>query len=233
MDALWNNIEFDELANKVEKRLDEIFKGIDTVPKEQKKSDNDLILVHLNNLNKMLLSIKPEDPDKQILKVLKQLESIKKIYREEKFVLKLIRLQINLCNYIKTHKEDAHKLSLKLLRSIFNNMCDIVYAKNLTKMDIKIIINNDIHRYNKLHQLIKKRQDSKKHKSVKLLSKRKRNIHGPLKSVNQNYDQNFDKESLEIRLFFETVISDIKDFIQKELDNLKTELQEGFINKQF
>ena len=231
MNALWNNIEFDELANKVEKRLDEIFKGIVIGSEEQKQSDDDLIFDHLNNLNKILLSIDTEGAGKQIVIVLKQLKSLEKIYKENKYLLMLIRLQINLCNYIKAHTEDAHPLTLKLLRSIFNNMCDIICAKDITKVDIKKIINKDIYRYKKLHELIKTQQYSKKHKSVKRLSRRKKNIHRPLKPMAQKNAQNNIKESLEMKLFFETVISDIKDFIKKELEKLKTELLADAINK--
>lgn len=231
MTAPWNDIEFDELANKVEERLDEMFKGIVISSEEQKQSDNDLILDHLNKLNKILLSIEPEDASKQTVKVLRRLQSLQKFYKEEKYALKLIRLQVNLCNYIKAHKENAHPLSLKLLRSIFNNMCDIICAKNITKVDIKKIINKDIHRYNKLHELIKNRQHSKKQKSVKRLSKRKTIIHESLEAMNPKNAQMYAKQSLEMRLFFETVISDIKDFMRNELEKLKTELQANLINK--
>lgn len=231
MDELWNNIEFHELANKVEERLDEIFKGIVIEPEEQKQSDNDLILNHLNKLNKILLSIEPENAGEQIVKVLQLLQSIEKIYKEEKHVLMLIRLQINLCNHIKVHKKEAHPLSLKLLRTIFNNLCDIIYAKNISKADIKRIVNINIIRYNKLHELIKNRQHYKKHKSVTRLSKRKTITHEPFKAINQENAQMYVKESLEMRLFFETIISDMKEFIGKELEKLKTELLAGSINK--
>ena len=231
MNELWNHIEFDELANKVEKRLDEIFEEIVHEPEEQRQSENDLILVHLNKLNKILLSIESEDAAKQIVEVLKQLESIEKIYKEEKYVMILIRLQINLCNYIKTHKKDAHPLSVKLLRSFFNNMCDIVYAENITIADTKQIINKEIRRYKKLLELIKNRQYSKKQNDVASLSKRAPIILESPKAMDPQKAQFFNTNSIEMRRFFETIISDIKDFMRKELEELKTELQAGFINK--
>ena len=231
MNSPWNNIKFDELENEVEQRLDEIFKEIVNAPEVQKKSNNDLILDHLNKLNKILLSIKLEDAGNQIVEVLDQLESLKKIYKEEKYFLMLIRLQRNLCNYIKVHKVVAHPLSLELLRSIFNDMCDIIYAKNIKKVDIKRIINKEIKRYNKFYEFVKNRRHPKKHKSVKRLSKRKAILNGSPESMEQKNAQIHTKEILEMRLIIETLISDIKDFMRKELEKLKTELQAGFFDK--
>jgi len=231
MNAPWNNIKFDELSLKVEERLDELFEEAASRLEIQKQFDSGLIIDHLDNLNKILLSIEPEDPDKQIVKVLKQLEHLKEIYKEDKYLLILTRLQINLCNYIKAHKEDAHPLTLKLLRSIFNNMCDIVSAKNMKKVDTVRIINKEVHRYNKLHELIKNRHHSIKHNKAKSLLKRRANTSGTLKIADQEKDQFDTKESLMARLFFEKAMSEIKSFIRKELEKLKNELQLDIINK--
>ncbi len=231
MNAPWNNIKFDELSLKVEERLDELFEEAASRSEIQKQFDSGLIIDHLDNLNKILLSIEPEDPDKQIVKVLKQLEHLKEIYKEDKYLLILTRLQINLCNYIKAHKEDAHPLTLKLLRSIFNNMCDIVSAKNMKKVDTVRIINKEVHRYNKLHELIKNRHHSIKHNKAKSLLKRRANTSGTLKIADQEKDQFDTKESLMTQLIFEKAMSEIKSFIRNELEKLKNELQLDVINK--
>lgn len=231
MNAPWNNIKFDELSLKVEERLDELFEEAASRLEIQKQFDSGLIIDHLDNLNKILLSIEPEDPDKQIVKVLKQLEHLKEIYKEDKYLLILTRLQINLCNYIKAHKEDAHPLTLKLLRSIFNNMCDIVSAKNMKKVDTVRIINKEVHRYNKLHELIKNRHHSIKHNKAKSLLKRRANTSGTLKIADQEKDQFDTKESLMAQLIFEKTMSEIKSFIRKELEKFKNELQLDIINK--
>ena len=83
MNTPWNNIKFDELENEVEQRLDEIFKEIVNAPEVQKKSNNDLILDHLNKLNKILLSIKLENAGNQIVEVLDQLEGLKKYIKKK------------------------------------------------------------------------------------------------------------------------------------------------------
>ena len=110
-------------------------------------------------------------------------------------------------------------------------MCNIIYAKNLTKEDIKRIVNQEFHRYNKFHKLIKNRQHSKNHEPVKRLAKRKKFTLEPRKPMNQKNAQMYGNESLEMKLFLESVISDIKDFMRKEFEKLKTELQAGFLDK--
>lgn len=231
MNEPWNNIGFDELALKVEERLDEIFGKAVNISEIKEQADSPINIDHIEDLNKILLSLTPKNTDRPITRVLKQLGFLKEIYNEDKFILILIRLQKNLCNYIKAHKYNAHPLTFKLLRSIFDTMHEIVYTKNMKSSDIIRLVNKEIRRYNKLHAIIKKRYYSANAKMVKRSSKNKTIIHELPNAKDQQKAKIHTKESLEIKLFLESVMSEMKDFMRKELEKLRTELIAGYMNR--
>jgi hypothetical protein len=77
-------IDFDGLASQVEKRLDEIFELHAGRSKKQIQPDNNLILPRLDKLHKILLSIEFRDTDELLVKYLKQLEYLKRIFKHDK-----------------------------------------------------------------------------------------------------------------------------------------------------
>ena len=231
MNAPWSNIGFDELALKVEERLDEIFGEAVNISEIKEQADSPIGIDHIGDLNKILRSLTPENTDRPITSVLKQLENLKEIYNEDKFILILIRLQNNLCKYIKAHKYNAHPLTFKLLRSIYYTMHDILHTKNRKGNDIIGRVNREIHRYNKLHAIIKKRHYSTRSKMVKRSSKRKTIINELPNAKDQQKTKIHTKESLEIRLFLESVMLEMKDFMRKELEKLRAELLTGYMNR--
>ena len=231
MSDTWHNIKFDEMALRVEERLDDIFGGVFSREEKHKRVDENVIKDHLENLNKTLLSIKPKDPNHRIEIAFKQLVDLNSIYKEEEFIAVLIRLQKQLCIYIKAQKGKAHPLAHKLLRCIFNNMCNIISAKNMTEGGKKKIVNKATVRFNKLHAIIKAQPRPKNVKSAGDLPQKSMPMNGYLKASNHKNVQVHSKESVEMKLFFESVVSDIKVFIRMELEKLKAELQAGLINK--
>ena len=184
MSDTWHNIKFDEMALRVEERLDDIFGGVFSREEKHKRVDENVIKDHLENLNKTLLSIKPNDPNHRIEIAFKQLVDLNSIYKEEKHIAVLIRLQKELCIYVKAQKGEAHPLAYKLLRCIFNNMCNIISAKNMTEGDKKHIVNKAIIRYNKLHAIIKSQPHPKNVKPAAGLTDRSMPMNGYLKASN-------------------------------------------------
>jgi hypothetical protein len=221
-------INFDRLASQVEKRLDQIFKqpAGSSRSKIQIPSDNNLIVHRLDRLHKILLSIELRDTDELIIKYFKQLAYLKQIFKQDKYLLILLRLQYNLSNYIRTHKKNAHPVAFKILRSVFNRMCDIFYAKNMKRSDRFKIINKEIIRYNKFHKFIKNRARAVKRKQVKSLPSREKNVFGNFKTTNQKRDQII-RESLIVEFFIKKATADLKSYIGTELKKLRTELQES------
>ena len=224
------NIDFDGLACQVEKRLDEIFELPVKRTKTEIQSDNNSILARLDTLHKILLSIEYKDADELLSKYLKQLEHLKQLFKQDKYVFTLLKLQYNLGMYIKVYKKNSHPFAFKILRTGFNRMCDVYYAKNMKKIDKLKIINNEIRRYNKFQRFVVSRSAAIKRKQFKSLLEKEKNILYNLKIADQEKDQII-RESLILGFFIKKATSDIKSYIRTELNKLRLELQVDTTNK--
>lgn len=224
------NIDFDGLASQVEKRLDDIFEPPASRSKKQIQFDYNLIIPRLDKLNKILLSIEFRNTDELLAKYLKQLEYLKQIFKHDKYLFTLLKLQYNLGIYIKTYKKNSHPFAFKILHTGFNSMCDIFYAKNMKRNDRIKIIKKEINLYCKFHRFIKKRSAAIKRKQVKRLLRREKNIFGNLKIASQERDQII-RESLIFEFFIKKATSDIKSYIRTELNKLRLELQANTTKK--
>lgn len=223
-------IDFDGLASQVAKRLDEIFELPAGRSKKQIQSNKNIILPRLDKLHKILLAIEFRDTDELLVKYLKQLEYLKRIFKHDKYLFTLLKLQYKLSIYIKTHKKNSHPFAFKILRTGFNSMCDIFYAKNMKRIDKLKIINKEIIQYNKFHRFVKNRSAAKKRKLVKSLLRREKNIFGNLKVSDQKRDQVI-RESLILGFFIKKATSDIKGYIRAEINKLRRELRVNTTNK--
>jgi hypothetical protein len=219
-------IDFERLANQAEKRLDQIFSqpGGSSRSTIQIPTNTNSIIHRLGGLHKILLSIELRDTDELIIKYFKQLESLKPIFKQDKYLCLLITLQYNLSHYIKTNKKNAHPMAFKILRSAFNRMCEIVCAKNM-KTDERIkMINKEIIQYNKFHQFIKNQARAIKHKPTSRLLRGEKNSFGNFETADQERDQMV-RERLLVEFYIKRATADLKKYIRTELEKLRTELQ--------
>ena len=225
MNARFIKIDFERLANQAEKRLDQIFKkpAGSRGSRLQILSNTNSIVYRLDSLHKILLSVELRDTDELIIKYFKQLESLKQIFEQDEYLRILIKLQYNLSHYIKTNKNNAHPLAFKILRSVFNCMCDIFYAKNMKRNDRIKIINKEIIQYNQFHQFVKNRARSAKRQQVPSLLRRK-NSSGNSEIADQESDQMI-RESLMAEFFIKRATADLKSYIHNELEKLRTEIK--------
>jgi hypothetical protein len=226
MNARPAKIDFERLATQAEKRLDIIFKqpaGSSELKLTTAPNTNSIV-PRLDRLHKILLSIELRDTNKLIIKYFKQLEYLRKIFEQDKYLRILITLQYNLSHYIKTNKKNAHPIAFKILRSVFNRMCDIFYAKNMKRNDRIKIINKEIVQYNQFHQLIKNRDRAAKRQQVKGLLRRGKNNFGKSETADQESDQII-RERLMVEFYIKRELADLKSYIRSELEKIRAEIQ--------
>jgi hypothetical protein len=230
MNAPCVKIDFERLANQAEKRLDQIFKqpAGSSRSKLQTPPNPFSIVQRLDRLHKTLLSIELQDTDELIIKYFKQLEYLKQIFKQDQYLGILITLQYNLSHYIKTNKKNAHPIAFKILRSVFNCMCDIFYAKNMKRDDRIKIINEEIIQYNKFFQFIKNRARAIKRKPVAHLSRGEKNRFGNSEADDQESDQII-RERLMVKFYIKRATADLKSYIRTELEKLRAEIQASSI----
>ena len=167
-----------------------------------------------------------EITDELIMKYLEQLNHLKKILINDKYLLILIKLQCVLGNFIKAYKGDAHPFAFTMLRTNFISMDKIVSAKNMTGKDKQKIIGKEIKRYNKLRILIKaNKSDSIRRNQIKrsLISKATESEMN--KSMDQEKYRIYHKELSMYRLITKEILLELKNFIRAELKKLKNELK--------
>jgi hypothetical protein len=226
MNAPRAKIDFERIANQAEKRIDQIFKqpAASSRSKLQIPSNAFSIVHRLDRLHKILLSIELQDTDELIIKYFTQLEYLKRIFKQDQYLGILIKLQYNLSHYIKTNKKNAHPFAFKILRSVFNRMCDIFYAQNMKRDDRIKIINEEIIQYNKFLQLVKNRARAIKRKPATHLSRGEKNAFGHSETADQESDQII-RERLMVKFYIKRATADLKSYIRTELEKLKTEIQ--------
>jgi|GEM_PF-6265672 len=219
-------IDFERLANQAEKRLDQIF----SQPAGSRRSKlpipphTNSIVQRLDRLHKILLSIELRDTDELIIKYFKQLEHLQQAFKQDEYLRILIKLQYNLSHYIKTNKKNAHPIAFKILRSVFNRMCDIVYAKNMKRNDRIKIINKEIIQYNKFHQFIKNPGSAADRQQVPAILRREKNNFGKSETADQESDPII-RERLMVKFYIKRATEDLKNYIRSELEKLRTEIQ--------
>ena len=91
-----------EKWSRAEKRLDQIFKqpAGTARSKIRKPSANHIIVHRLDRLHKILLSIELRDTDELIIKYYKQLGYLKQTFKQDKYLIILLRLQYYLSRKI-------------------------------------------------------------------------------------------------------------------------------------
>jgi hypothetical protein len=216
-------INFDK---EVERHLDKIFheKNSDLIRKRSRKNNH---LFHiLNELKKIVLNLEWEIKDDLIEEYIEQINQLNGIFKNNKHLILLLKLQHLIGNLIRTRKSDTPDYAFKMLRTLYNSMNRILSDKTLNKNIKKQIISKEIKRYNQLKRLIA-------HNKLRL-NDSKRNIKSiDIKSSRYGYSKNSSKASdteytSEVN-FYANLLNDaivkLQQFIKNEIEKLKIEIQ--------
>ncbi len=112
-----------DLSVEVGRRLDNLFGDADAsgekAPDADSPQDAGTNYYPLRVVKANILSIDWEITDETIAGLLKQLDLLRKTYRDDKVVQILIQMMISLGKYIKVRKGQANVHSMKVLKSVF------------------------------------------------------------------------------------------------------------------
>jgi len=115
-----------DLSAEVGRRLDNIFGEPDLSGEKMPEADSPqnagANFYPLRVVKANILSIDWEITDEAIAGLLKQLDLLKKTYRDDKIVQILIQMLISLGKYIKVRKGQANVHSMKVLKSVFTGL---------------------------------------------------------------------------------------------------------------
>jgi hypothetical protein len=220
------NVSLINFDKAVERQLDKIFpeNNFNMITKRNRKNDH--AFYPINKLKKIVLNLEWEVTDNLIEEYIEQINQLNGIFKDDKHVIPLIKLQYLLGNLIRTRKSDTPHYGFKMLRTLFNSMNRIVSDKTLNINIKKQIISKEIKRYYQLKRLIA-------HNNPRS-NDPKRNIKSiDIKSSRYEYSKNSSKASdteytSEVN-FYANLLNDaiikLQQFIKDEIEKLKIEMQ--------
>ena len=126
-----NLINFDK---EVERKLNKIFpeNNFNMTTKRSRKSDR--AFYPINKLKKIVLKLEEEITDNLIEEYIEQINQLNGIFKNDKHVIHLIKLQYLLGHLIRTRKSDTPHYGVKMLRTLLNSMNRIISDKTLSNV---------------------------------------------------------------------------------------------------
>ena len=220
------NISFNNFDEEVKRRLDKIFPEDNLNVPAKKSRKNNQVIYPIYKLKKIVLNLEWEITDDLMEQYIEQLNQLKEIFKGDKHLMLLIKLQYVLGNLIRTRKGDTPHYGFKMLRTLFNSMNRIVSDKSLTKNIKQQIITKELERYHKLKKLIehnklKSKNVRRKRKSIDIKSTRSKDAKNFTNSEHLKYNNEF---AFYAKLLDNAIIK-LKRFIKNEIEQLKFEIQ--------
>lgn len=155
-----------------------------------------------------ILSIDWEITDESITGLLKQLNLLKKTFRDDKVVQILIQMLISLGKYIKVRKGRANVQSMKILKSVFSGLEQIAGGSITDPADRMEILRAKMEEFHALQAQVTATAGKPRLKTPE------RAASGPLFSLSAD----------DLRQIAEILAADLKELIRHEFSLLKKEL---------
>ncbi len=134
-----SNDQDDTITAEVDSRLDDIF-----VEDEEKYP--------IRGLKEVVLSLDWEINDENVDRFLKEIENLKEQFKEDKILFSFLKMLAGVGKYLNAKRADSHPETTKLLSSVYFDLEKVIGHKDLTELDKKRILNNDIKRFKKLKE---------------------------------------------------------------------------------
>jgi hypothetical protein len=220
------NVSLKNFDKEVERQLDKIFPENNLNMTTKRSRENYQAFYPINKLKKIVLNLEWEITDDLIEKYIEQINLLNEIFKDNKHLMLLIKLQYLLGNLIRTRKGDTPHYGFKMLRTLFNSMNRIVSEKSLTKNIKQQIIAKELERYHKLKKLIEHNKLKfsnirRKRKSTEIESPRYKDI----KNFTNSEHLKYNNERTFYTKLLDNAIIKLKRFIKDEIEKLKLEIQ--------
>ena len=115
----------------------------------------------LAELKNLVLSIDWEITEEALADFLAQVDSLKKIYKNEKITSTFLQLLGSLGVYIKTNRGNAHPKTFKILNSVFSRLEEVFRSTNMTAAEKKKLLRTEMDNYKQLRNQVSKKKAAK------------------------------------------------------------------------
>lgn len=208
------------VSSEVQERLQELFHEGNEVSDDHLFQDvQEPIDKDLRELKAVVLSIDWEITDEIMSILLKQIETLKKVYQHDRILILFLQLLGTVGKYIQVKKASAHPDSIKLLSSTFQSFEKAVINKQLSVNDRKKLLQIEVNRFNDLKNQIAYKDDIP---GSDIRRDSLKQVHG--KNIHENVNDPMPVE-------FASAIEEIKKMIQSEFKKLRSELNTWMQNR--
>ena len=218
------DLDLNNLAMGVEKRLDEIF--ADDLRKNNEKTAK-LKYVKppsLASLRNIIMSLEWEVTDDHLGDLMRELSRLQRAYIKNDQLQKLFRLLFHLGRYIKVHKSDTDPYIFKMLFRAYNVLAKIVSGKYPNHQKTKIV-NDEIKRYLSLKVYLKRKNKKKSGRTLNKSNTLEKSFSSPNDSFSE---QKRYRRKDAIKIYYRTLDSNFKELkkiICLEIKKLRKDLQ--------
>jgi hypothetical protein len=190
----------------------------------------------LAELKNMVLSIDWEITDEILSGFLSQIDSLKKVYKNEKIMLMFLQLLGSLGEYIKTNRGKAHPKTFKILNSVFSRLEDVALTEDMAESEKKKLLRTEMNKYKQLRKQVAQKNATKVgRRQAKPIRKDKPHLRTPNKKSATPSDrvptaaeeENPLSDSIAAESYdtLAEAVEELKQFIHAELNVLKQELK--------
>ena len=190
----------------------------------------------LAELKNMVLSIDWEITDEVLSGFLSQIDSLKKVYKNEKIMLMFLQLLGSLGEYIKTNRGKAHPKTFKILNSVFSRLEDVALTEDMAESEKKKLLRTEMNKYKQLRKQVAQKNATKVGRGqAKPIRKDKPHLRTPKKKSATPSDrvptaaeeENPLSDSIAAESYdtLAEAVEELKQFIHAELSVLKQELK--------
>jgi hypothetical protein len=155
------------MAIAVERRLDEIF--ADDLSSDQNNERRTMTIEKdpLNKLHSIILALEWEVSDRHLGDFLSELQRLRRRFKSDRQIGKLVEILYFLGRYIRTYRSDTHPYVFKILIKIYKGLEKLTCGK-YTDQEKSIVVTEEIKRYLSLKRFLKTRPT---HRNLRLVKK--------------------------------------------------------------
>jgi hypothetical protein len=152
--------EQEKISAEVDEQLEYLFAesgGGEGGTEEEAKTDP------LRELKAVFLAVDWEINDEIMSAMLRQIDSLKKIFAKDRIVVLFLQLLGAVGKYIKAQKANAHPDAVKLLNSIYTSLEIVSMSEGMTETERKRILRSEVKRFQSLkEELARRKQPAQK-----------------------------------------------------------------------
>ena len=148
--------EQEKISAEVDEQLEYLFAESDG---GESGAEADIIADPLRELKAVFLAVDWEINDEIMSAMIRQIDSLKKIFAKDRILMLFLQLLGAVGKYIKAQKANAHPDAVKLLNSIYTSLEIVSMSEGMTEAERKRILRTEVKRFQSLKEELARQKE--------------------------------------------------------------------------